>query len=241
MPDPRTRPKLVNRGPAGLLTKTPAREAAPKPVAAGYGKKDNIQCEGDVVELSSLTPDPDNARLHPERNIEAIKASLALYGQRVPLVVRKQGRVIVAGNGRYEAMVQMGWTKCAVTVRAMTDAEATGYGLADNRTAELARWDFETVARLDRLLQEKKIAPVGWSDDELEVLRAADWVPPPVSDEEITSDGKDSLALTFSKEQYEVVSRAVGKVQETRGDFDLSREECVAAVCGEWLKGTDDA
>lgn len=137
------------------------------------------------VDIDSLTPDPMNARLHPERNMEAIKASLSLYGQVKPIVVRKESRVIVAGNGTAEAAKSLGWTRIAATFVDFDEAQAAGFGLADNRSAELAKWDFEVVAKLDKLMEEMGgSAMVGWSQDELEVLRAADWTPPTISEDE---------------------------------------------------------
>src|SRR5262245_58630724 len=127
----------------------------PKIGANGNGVLiDDIRCDGEVVAIDSLTPDPNNARLHPERNMEAIKASLQLYGQRSPLVVRAENRMIAAGNGRHRAMKEPGWTRCAVTMRPMTDREFTGFALADNQSAALAKWDFEVVARLDKAMLE---------------------------------------------------------------------------------------
>ena len=135
--------------------------------------KNNIQCDGEVILLSELKLDPMNARLHPETNLKAIKESLAIYGQRSPLVVRQQDLVIAAGNGRWRAMKELGWTHCAATIRPMTDVEFIGFGLADNRSAELAKWDIEVVARLDRLLEEKNHqARPGWSLADLKILRA---------------------------------------------------------------------
>ena len=42
--------------------------------------------------------DPANARKHSERNLDAIKGSLAKFGQRKPIVVDRRGRIL-AGNG----------------------------------------------------------------------------------------------------------------------------------------------
>jgi hypothetical protein len=171
--------KMTNRGPAGLERKVEpaaAASAVPPPelikVDRAGAKKNRIECEGEVVLLKHLVPDPANARLHPERNMDAILDSLCLYGQRVPLVIRKQDMMIAAGNGRFEAMQQLGWTCCACSVRNMTDVEFTGFALADNRSAELARWDFEVVSRLERLLAESNQSPVGWSVEEVAALRS---------------------------------------------------------------------
>lgn len=181
-PSKKSPPKLVNRGAAGLLTRVPSKNGEVivhgNPELWASAKKNNVLCEGTVVAISSLKPDPNNAREHGERNLAAIKDSLCLYGQRTPLVVRKQNRMVAAGNGRLKAAVELGWTKIAISARPMTDVEFAGYGLADNRTAELARWNFEVVARLDELLAEALVAPVGWSMEELTVLRKSDWQTP---------------------------------------------------------------
>lgn len=163
--------------PQAKATRQPqAKQPPPNEVAVERPKTFNkIRCAGDVVLLSSLVPDPNNARLHPERNLEAIKDSLAFYGQMEPLVVRQQNRMIAAGNGRHAAMLAMGWTKCAVTVQPMTDAEFHGFALADNRTAELAQWDYQVVTRLEKLLQEQNHAVVGWTLEDLTVLRENDF------------------------------------------------------------------
>lgn len=138
-----------------------------------------------VVDESTLVYDPLNARLHPERNMEAIKASLRLYGQVKPLVVRAATRHVVAGNGTLAAARALGWRRIAATFVDMTEAEAAGYGLADNRTAELARWDFEVVGKVERLMAELGGAEmVGWDLEELTALRqsAEGFVPPVPAD-----------------------------------------------------------
>ncbi len=73
----------------------------------------------------------------------------------------------------------MGWTELAATFVDMTDAEAAGYGLADNRTAELAAWDEKTVGRLERLMRAAGQESIGWTQDELDVLMAESWIAPP--------------------------------------------------------------
>ncbi len=124
-----------------------------------------------AVEIGDLTPDPRNARLHGDRNLAAIEASLRLYGQRKPLVVRREGMVVTAGNGTLEAARKLGWTHVAALVVDDDAAMATGYAVADNRTAELATWD---EARLVELLQEVEdeypSAELGFSEEEVSAL-----------------------------------------------------------------------
>ncbi|MEI6724616.1 MAG: site-specific DNA-methyltransferase [Actinomycetes bacterium] len=96
----------------------------------------------ETVAIADLKTDPNNARKHGTRNLEAIKGSLTTFGQRRALIVRQDGTVI-AGNGTLEAARALGWSEVAVTrVPAdWTDEQAKAYALADNRTAELATWD----------------------------------------------------------------------------------------------------
>ena len=87
--------------------------------------------------VAELTLDPANPRQHDERNLQAICDSMTRFGQRLPLVVQREGMVVRAGNGRLEAARRMGWTHVAAVVVNESDAEAAAFALADNRTAEL--------------------------------------------------------------------------------------------------------
>lgn len=202
--------------------------------------------KGMTVKIDKLVPDPENARLHPERNLAAIKDSLRLYGQVKPVVVRKATNVIVAGNGTVEAAKALGWTEVAAVFVNMNEVEAAGYGLADNRTAELAKWDFEVVARLDKLLLAAEHAVVGWSNEELEVLRATDFTPPPLpaakpdpssSDPAPDADAVESPVVAFTPTQYDVVGECVRLVRryEGKGSDLLDAAEALVMVCRGWL------
>lgn len=110
-----------------------------------------------AVPINSLVIDPANARKHNAANIDAIKGSLSLFGQRKPVVVREEGRVVIAGNGTIQAARQMGWTHIAAIMVKDDTATATAFGIADNRTAELAEWD---MAVLGTLLSGMESSPI---------------------------------------------------------------------------------
>jgi hypothetical protein len=167
----------IHQRQSGLLKKAGDDEAMPE---VPVGKQDDIRCVGEVVEIASLRLDPINARLHPERNLASIRNSLSLYGQQTPIVVRRSTGTVIAGNGRVEAAASLGWTKIAVSWTDLDDVEAVGYGIADNRTAELAKWDTEVLTRSERLLEERRHPAVGFSNDELGIIRrGSDFVEPP--------------------------------------------------------------
>jgi ParB-like chromosome segregation protein Spo0J len=101
-----------------------------------------------AVAVDDLHPDPSNARKHGPRNLDAIKGSLAAFGQRKPIVVQREGMIVRAGNGTLEAAKALGWEQIAAVVIDEDSAHAVQFAIADNRTAELAEWDDETLATL---------------------------------------------------------------------------------------------
>jgi len=123
-----------------------------------------------AVSIDSLTPDPSNARKHDKRNIEAIKASLARFGQTKPIVLHSNGTTIIAGNGTWYAAKELGWTEIAAAKTNLDTAEAVAYGIADNKTAELAEWEDDTLRDLmDALPDDLKLA-TGFEGDEIAQL-----------------------------------------------------------------------
>jgi ParB-like chromosome segregation protein Spo0J len=101
----------------------------------------------ETLQIKDLTPDPENARQHDDKNLKAIQGSLKEFGQRKPIVITEDG-VIVAGNGTVEAAKRLGWLQIeAVRVPGdWTPEQTKAFALADNRTAELANWDKEVLA-----------------------------------------------------------------------------------------------
>ena len=117
----------------------------------------------ETVAISSLTPDPTNARKHDGKNLKAIENSLLTFGQRKPICVTPDS-IVVAGNGTLEAAKNLGWTEIAIarTPVGWTWDQIKAFALADNRTAELAEWDDKVLA--DQLLE---LDANGWELEEL--------------------------------------------------------------------------
>jgi hypothetical protein len=110
----------------------------------------------ELVTIDDLTPDPANARKHGERNLSSIIDSLRAFGQQKPIVVDRRG-VVIAGNGTLEAAKRLGWEEIAIVRTELDPTQATAFGIADNRTAELAEWDEDVlVSLLDSLDDETR-------------------------------------------------------------------------------------
>lgn len=122
--------------------------------------------------ISDITPDPNNARSHDERNMTAITESLMEFDQYAPLVVQKSTGRIIAGNGRYAAMRAMGRTRVDVVEYDCDDETAARISLADNRTSELASWDIDKLSDVFAEFDVDEL--IGWTEEEIESISCID-------------------------------------------------------------------
>jgi hypothetical protein len=119
------------------------------------------------VPIDKLIPDEANARLHPAKNIDAVKASLQRFGQQKPIVVRRDG-VVLAGNGTLQAAKDLGWKQLGVVYTDLESAEALAFAITDNRTSELAEWDYEVLAGvLENPELEIEWPELGWTEPDV--------------------------------------------------------------------------
>lgn len=146
-----------------------------------------------LVDIADLTTDPQNARLHPERNLDAIEKSLRANGQVKPLVVREG--VVYAGNGLLTAAIRVGWTKiAAVDVSHLTKAEAKAYGLMDNKSGDLSEWDFGRVADILKELPEELLDATGFEEFERSYFAEGSGFKPGTADEQGSLDSVQLMA-----------------------------------------------
>ena len=181
-----------------------------------------------LVDVGELHLDPNNARRHPPKNLQAIADILVDVGQQTTIVVDPQGKII-KGNGTYRAAVEiLGWKKIAAVVFDGDARKARRYGVGDNRAGELAEWEFQVLAGIARDEIAAGGTLAGWDAHELEPLLRAEWAPPQSN---IDKEGhQPGASLTFSAEQWAVVQRAIAKV----GIKD--RVDAVVEVCKRFAK-----
>lgn len=125
--------------------------------------------------ISSLLLDPSNARKHSEKNLSAIKGSLAKFGLQKPIVISKDN-IVLAGNGTLAAAESLGWKDIGIVRSKLTGSEAIAYAIADNRTGELAEWDDDVLSKTLQGLKAENfdLAAIGFSNEDL-----AKWIVEP--------------------------------------------------------------
>ena len=124
------------------------------------------------MQTRDLVPNPNNARTHSRRQIEQIARSIERFGFNNPVLV-DSGNQILAGHGRVAAAKLLGIDPIpALKIEHLTDVEKRAYILADNRLAEKAGWDGETLAiELQGLIDlDFDIELTGFETGEIDVL-----------------------------------------------------------------------
>ena len=123
--------------------------------------------------VESLTPDPENARVHGPRQIARIADSIAAFGFNVPILIDGEGAVL-AGHGRVLAARRLGLGEVpTIALEHLSEPERRAFMIADNRLAELASWDDRRLGvelkALKSLELDFSIEATGFELDEIEL------------------------------------------------------------------------
>lgn len=151
--------------------------------------------------ISALIEDPSNARKHSKKNLDAIKGSLAKFGQQKPIVISSDN-IVIAGNGTLVAAKALGWDQIGVIRSKLKGTEAIAYAIADNRTGELAEWDDEALSLTLKSLQDMKfdLGEIGFDNEDLEKLIKTFEFHPPKEDEVLSENNEFKLTVLCENE-----------------------------------------
>ena len=98
----------------------------------------------EYVDINSIKPYKNNAKLHPEEQIEQIKKSIEQFGMDDPIGIWKDE--IVEGHGRLLACKELGFDKVPIIrLDHLTDEERKAYTLAHNKLTMNSDFDFEIL------------------------------------------------------------------------------------------------
>ncbi|MFN9912166.1 MAG: ParB N-terminal domain-containing protein, partial [Pirellulaceae bacterium] len=153
------------------------------------------------IELRSITdikPYPNNPRIN-DGAVDTVAGSIKEFGFRQPIVVDSDG-VIICGHTRFKAAQKLGLEKVPVHVaKDLSPEQIKAYRIADNKTAELAEWNYDLlpIELADLQSCNYDLGLLGFDQDELakllnpelnEGLTDPDDIPAP-PDEAITQAG----------------------------------------------------
>ena len=100
----------------------------------------------DIVKMrmEDIHPYQNNPRKNNQA-VEAVAESIRQCGYVAPIIV-DEDNVILAGHTRYKALKQLCYTEAEVVVKAgLSEEQKRKYRLLDNKTNELAEWDYDLL------------------------------------------------------------------------------------------------
>jgi site-specific DNA-methyltransferase (adenine-specific) len=123
------------------------------------------------MKITEITPYERNPR-NNDNAVEAVAASIREFGWRAPIVVDKD-RVVICGHTRLKAAQRLGLEEVPVHIAAdLTPEQIQAYRIADNKTGEIAEWNFDLLPLEIRELQEADfdLSLLGFDSEELDHL-----------------------------------------------------------------------
>jgi ParB-like chromosome segregation protein Spo0J len=125
--------------------------------------------------ISEIVPYENNPRDNDDA-VDAVAQSIREFGFRQPIVVDEDG-VIIVGHTRFKAAQKLGIEKVPVHVaKGLSEAQVKAYRLADNKTGELAEWNFDLlpIELADLQAVDFDLGLLGFDADELARLMDTD-------------------------------------------------------------------
>jgi ParB/Sulfiredoxin domain len=99
-----------------------------------------------VLSIEDIKPNPNNARVHSNRQIGQIADSIKAFGFGAPVLV-DETLTLIAGHGRLRAAELLGLKEIpAIELRGLSAARKRALALADNKIGDNAGWDRERLA-----------------------------------------------------------------------------------------------
>ncbi len=107
--------------------------------------------------LDELQGDPNNPRLHSNKQLRQIAASIRSFGFNVPILVDANSKVI-AGHGRLAACKLLDFKSVpTICLEHLSVEQARAFMIADNRLTENSTWDDRLLAEQLKVLSEAEI------------------------------------------------------------------------------------
>ena len=213
-----------------------------------------------IAPITAFRRQPNNARLHDNRNLGQIRASLRrkARGQQTPIVVDRAGNIL-KGNGTHEGAELEGWQYIWYVVSSLEGPEAKAYENADNLTGLSSEWDYKQLAADTRSLKEFDGTELEFSADDLALddreiysllnpgARGRGEETPAPKRERQTTDPHDDLEegdradkcspIVVTPNMREVIDQAIERVRLISGDLSMSEGRCVELFAADYLAG----
>ena len=192
-----------------------------------------------IVPIESVKANPWNPKDKETKEFKQVVRSLELYGFRQPILVREKdgldGFEILDGEQRYTAATELGYSEVPVyNLGKISDTEAKAATIWMEVQVPFNEIDLShLVVELDEL----EVA-LPYTEAEIEDFKhMSEFNFDTFDDDEGEFDDMDvkTFKVTLSDEAYQIVTKAVKKVQD---DNDCSEARAIELICADYLAGS---
>jgi ParB-like chromosome segregation protein Spo0J len=189
-----------------------------------------VHCLGEMVRIDKVKPNPENPNVHPDAQVEMLAKILQVNGWREAIIVSKRSGMIVKGHGRLQTAKFLNLKKVPVEYQDYADEQAElSDMIADNRVAQHSYVDALKLGGLLKKINEKGQGSLGYTQEEINLFMAAEYVAPKETDRKFVV--LETLKLT--KEEKAIISGAVQKFC-LRISKELEWGDVLAQICMAW-------
>lgn len=153
----------------------------------------------EMMNIDEIKPYEKNPRYN-DNAIKAVAKSIKEFGFNVPIVIDKNN-VIICGHTRYKASKLLGLDKVPV-IKAddLSSAKAKAFRIADNKTSELASWDFDKLKDELLTIDSSDMLDFGFTESELdiELEMPAEIMPEDFNEFNDFNDKSGRMIITYS-------------------------------------------
>lgn len=190
----------------------------------------------ETVDINSLKPYENNAKIHTPEQISQIMASIKEFGNNDPIAV-DENNVVIEGHGRLAALQQLGYkTVEVIRLTHMTEDQKRAYILVHNKLTMNTGFDFNI---LDAELA--NITDINMSEFSFDTV---DISPLDFGEDFTLNDSQTplirTLSMAFTPEQYAIWERAIAAVQEEglphRSDKTNDACNAIAEIIYQWAE-----
>ena len=129
------------------------------------------------VKIKEIKLYENNAKIHPEWQVEQIKNSIIEFGFNDPIAI-DENNVIIEGHGRYLALKELDYTEVEIIrLDHLTEEQKVAYSIAHNKLTMNTDFDLETLKYEINKLQNEEfdLSLLGFENIELEEIMEVDF------------------------------------------------------------------
>lgn len=162
------------------------------------------------INIEKIKPYENNAKLHPQEQIDQIKKSILEFGNNDPIAI-DENNIIIEGHGRYEALKQLNYKEVeCIRLSHLTEEQKKAYILVHNKLTMNTGFDFNI---LDAELSEIINIDMGQFNFEIPDID----IDSLGTEFELPDDDKPqtrTITLSLAEEQYQIAMKCIDYITD---------------------------